>query len=921
MILYLALAALLVLLPPVLFDLFFRPTVRRLGLRNVARRPGEASLVIGGSMLATALITASLLVGDSFGTSIRSLGQTFWGPVDELFDDATPAETAQALRDADDESIDGVLAARFAPVAVGTVEADPVVVPELRVLEVNFADAKSFGGDEEATGLATVPDLPAGSVVINDDTASDLGVAAGDRLEIYGPDSSVVVEIAAVVDRSGLAGVGQIIANSGEISGGLGVDGPEGNVVLVSNTGDVYSGADRTDDAIGVIESVVGPDTDVADVKRDLLQDADEEAAETTELFGTIGGFSVVAGILLVINLFVMVASERKTELGTLRAVGLGRSEVRRAFSLEGAVYGIIAAAFGALLGVVVAAGVMRFAGGLTEDDGNITLALSVDWRSLLTGGLIGLAISQLTVTFTSGRVTRLNIVRALKDIAEPPSQGHPLRRLVGGAAGVALAAVAFFLWNGTPVVAMLAPVVGAIALIPLLGRVIGGRASVVIGCALALAWAAAVFGVMSETMDDPDIALFLLQGVLLVGLAVAIVAALDSVWVGLARRITGGSLAPRLGLAHPLARPVRSALLVAMYGLVIFTVSFMAVINTVFAQQAPEFAAQAGGGFDLVIDSNRTNPVNSDTLNERSDVELAVPIQRGNLVYEARNEDEERWASVIPADFPGELGMVTTERFDEFESDEAFWTAMAAGEDWVAIPEWFELDLGEELLVDRADGSSTTVRVGATTDLTWAIGSGIFVNSSLADDLVDGNETVTRQFVRTNGDSDVVTAALNDEFRRQGADARTFLSVANDEVGEQETFINLLQGYLGLGLLIGILGLAVVLVRAVRERRRQLGMMRAVGVMPSVIRNTFVVEAAFIGIQGVVLGIGLGLLSSWQVLTRSTAFEDNLSFAVPTLWLVGLAVVAIAASLAAGAWPALRAARTAPAVALRMSN
>ena len=58
-----AVVILCVLLPITLFDLLFSPTVRRLALRNVARRPGESGLVVGGALLATALITASMIIG------------------------------------------------------------------------------------------------------------------------------------------------------------------------------------------------------------------------------------------------------------------------------------------------------------------------------------------------------------------------------------------------------------------------------------------------------------------------------------------------------------------------------------------------------------------------------------------------------------------------------------------------------------------------------------------------------------------------------------------------------------------------------------------------------------------------------------------------------------------------------------------
>jgi len=165
------------------------------------------------------------------------------------------------------------------------------------------------------------------------------------------------------------------------------------------------------------------------------------------------------------------------------------------------------------------------------------------------------------------------------------------------------------------------------------------------------------------------------------------------------------------------------------------------------------------------------------------------------------------------------------------------------------------------------------------------------------------------------------VATDLTNDGVEQGVDARTFLSAAKAETDAQQGFLNLLQAYLGLGLLIGIAGLGVVLVRAVRERRRQFGVMRALGIAAPVIRRAFVVEAAFVAFQGVALGIGLGLLSSWQVLTRSSAFEQGLDFTVPTPPLALLAAGCLMASLAMAAIPAVRAGRTLPAVALRMTT
>jgi len=73
------------------------------------------------------------------------------------------------------------------------------------------------------------------------------------------------------------------------------------------------------------------------------------------------------------------------------------------------------------------------------------------------------------------------------------------------------------------------------------------------------------------------------------------------------------------------------------------------------------------------------------------------------------------------------------------------------------------------------------------------------------------------------------------------------------------------MQGYLALGLLIGIAGLGVVMVRAVRERRREIGMLRAMGFPPRMVRSAFVFESMFVAVQGVVVGVGLALVVSYR--------------------------------------------------------
>jgi putative ABC transport system permease protein len=133
--------------------------------------------------------------------------------------------------------------------------------------------------------------------------------------------------------------------------------------------------------------------------------------------------------------------------------------------------------------------------------------------------------------------------------------------------------------------------------------------------------------------------------------------------------------------------------------------------------------------------------------------------------------------------------------------------------------------------------------------------------------------------------------------------------------MGQLRGLFAMLQGYLGLGLLIGTAGLGVVMVRAVRERRQGIAMLRAMGASSRLVRTAMLVEAGLIVVQGTVIGVLLGLATARQLLG---VVDQDLTLTVPWVGLAVIVAVPLAASLAATAWPAARAAAIRPAVALR---
>jgi putative ABC transport system permease protein len=131
-----------------------------------------------------------------------------------------------------------------------------------------------------------------------------------------------------------------------------------------------------------------------------------------------------------------------------------------------------------------------------------------------------------------------------------------------------------------------------------------------------------------------------------------------------------------------------------------------------------------------------------------------------------------------------------------------------------------------------------------------------------------------------------------------------------------------LMQGYLALGLLVAIIGLGVVMVRSVRERRRTIGVLRALGFRASTIRRSFLAESTLVAVEGVVVGTALGILTTWLLYRNSPAF-GSVQSGFPIAWLEIFLTVgtALGASLAATVLPARRAASIRPAVAVRLAD
>jgi putative ABC transport system permease protein len=165
---------------------------------------------------------------------------------------------------------------------------------------------------------------------------------------------------------------------------------------------------------------------------------------------------------------------------------------------------------------------------------------------------------------------------------------------------------------------------------------------------------------------------------------------------------------------------------------------------------------------------------------------------------------------------------------------------------------------------------------------------------------------------------------AVEDTVKKMGFNTFSILDASRSI----QQFFKVLDVFLGifgsLALAVAFIGIVNTLVMAILERRREIGIMKAIGASDGDIRKLFFAEAGAMGILGGVVGVALGWAIG-QVINLGTniylkrqSFPPEHFWAVPW-WLVGFAILfSFLVSLAAGLYPAGRAARLDPVQALR---
>ncbi len=130
-----------------------------------------------------------------------------------------------------------------------------------------------------------------------------------------------------------------------------------------------------------------------------------------------------------------------------------------------------------------------------------------------------------------------------------------------------------------------------------------------------------------------------------------------------------------------------------------------------------------------------------------------------------------------------------------------------------------------------------------------------------------------------------------------------------NEQNGAINTILTLMYALLGLAVLIALLGIANTLALSIHERKRELGLLRAVGMSRAQVRSSVRWESAIIALFGTALGLSIGTFLGWA-LVHTLADQGLDHLVIPTGTLTIITAIATIAGVGAALMPARRAAR-----------
>ncbi len=412
----------------------------KIGVRNIPRRRTQMWLIIFALMLSTTLLSSVLATGDVIIGAVQSVAVYNLGSVDETiqgghgglgyFPDGVYYRLLNLARhDHDIAAVGGALVEHDLLVAD---ETSRQVRSKVTALAVIPGSEQGFGGMREDNGKRqfTIAALGTNDVYLNHTTALLLNAHAGDTLYLYAqrwPGVRHQMHVVGIVADGGLVGSSPYILSNLQTFQNIENRYDDITEIFVSNRvrGDASDIA-LSDRVTSGLRNSIPIDEHVDQVKTQGVQNSQKAEDLFSRVFTLFALFALAIGLLLIFLIFVLLAAERRAEMGMARAIGVQRRHLVLMFLFEGTVYDLLASFVGLGTGIGIGASLVYFLGPTLERF-NFPLKLTFQLHSLIIAYCLGVIFTFCSVAISSWLVSRMTVVEAMRDQPERGQQAMSL--------------------------------------------------------------------------------------------------------------------------------------------------------------------------------------------------------------------------------------------------------------------------------------------------------------------------------------------------------------------------------------------------------------------------------------------------------------------------------------------------------------
>ena len=829
-----------------------------------------------GRKLRLALTALSIVLGVGFVAGTFVLTDTMNKAFDDLFKQAsagsdvvvravsafTPNQTGpgggnQQQRDpVPDSLLPTVASVSGVARAYGEVTGNALMVDPATGKPMGRAGPPTLGANWTGSGALQLrqgaPPSGPGQVVVDAGTASKYGLKVGERLSIVvtgGPRTFAITGIAGFGSADNLAGATLALFATPTAQDVLGSKGVFDQISVKAASG-VTPAELRTRIAQVLpahVEAVTA--SSVADEQSKALENSLGFFRVALLVFAFIALF---VGAFIIFNTFTIIVAQRSRELALLRAIGASRRQVMVSVIVEAFVTGLVAGAVGILAGIVIAVGLKGLLKAFGVD--LPSTSLQVEPRTIIVSLVVAVVVTLMSSVLPARRASRVPPIAAMRESQSTGSGPGLGRRLVAGI-GVTFVGVATLLnglfghpSNAAAIVGLGAVLtfVGVAMLLPLAAKPLAGA----IGLPIRGLGIQGKLG-RENAMRNPR--------------RTASTASALMIGLGLVAMVAVLSASLKASLNATLERSLRADFVLSSSSFTPFSPKAARVAAGVDGVQT--VSPLRVGGFRVGDKDAAVTGIDPATVQTVTDLGLSQgaeqALEDGKIVVLKKTAQDHGWkvGDTVPTAFAssGDLPLVLGGTFTE----DALVNA-----DYVLSISTFQQDVGGKL------DSSVLVKTAPGADLAA-------VQAAL--------ETAVKPFATI-------------EVQNQAAYRARQAGFVNQLLG-------LVTALLAMAIIIALFGIVNTLGLSIFERKRELGLLRAVGMSRRQVKRMIRWESVIIALLGAVMGIAIGAFFGWS-LQRALIPQGVTILAFPVGQLVFYLIFAALAGVLAAIWPARRAAK-----------